>query len=281
MRAGICAAWPRRSAQLARAVLVALSSILLAQCSVAAGGRADSQTISDVELTWLNARIVLPRNGRLFHYRMDDPRVAGWKSVQWQGPVVLYLHGCTGLGNADEEVMDLVASQGALVIAPDSFARRGRPLQCNQKEQTGGQNLFVYAFRQAEISFALQKIVYAPWIRSGPKILFGVSEGGVAAALYRGMAFSGRVIAQWTCHGDPLVAGISAPADEALLSIVQSEDPWYETDKSKGQAGDCSTFFNGRPNARSLVLHDGEKHNVFTNSEARNAVAEFLSGFRN
>ena len=277
MRQAVDALWPVR--RLLRLTLVVLCGLLLAQCSVANGGHLATHAVSDVELTWQKARVVIPQKGRLFHYRMDSPTIAAWQSVHWEGPVVLYMHGCTGLGNADEQVMDLIARQHALVIAPDSFARRGRPLQCNQKEQTGGVNVFVYDFRQAEISFALQKIADTHWIKSGPKILFGVSEGGVAAALYRGTEFRGRIIAQWTCHGDPLVAGISAPADERLLTIVQSADPWYESDRSKGQEGDCSAFFDGRPEARSLILHDGEQHNVFTNEEARRTVAEFLSAF--
>lgn len=98
-----------------------------------------------------------------------------------------------------------LADAGFVVIAPDSLARRYRPLQCDPKTQTGGYNLFVYDFRQAEINYAVQRLLEMPWVASGNMFLVGTSEGGVATALYRGDEFRARVVTQWTCSGRSIV----------------------------------------------------------------------------
>jgi hypothetical protein len=151
-------------------------------------------------------------------------------------------------------------------------------MQCDPKTRSGGYNLFVYDFRQAEINYAVQQLDGLGWLKADHKVLFGVSEGGVAAALYRGDAFDARVIGLWTCHGGALVRGLAAPEDEAILSIVEASDPWYEEGHTRLQDGDCGAFFGNRRNAVSLVLNDGERHNVFESKAARDGLAAFLKG---
>ena len=255
--------------------------LLLCQCA-SSGISTPPEGVSDVENTWRQARIYLPDGaGGVRHLRMDDPEVGTWGEGQWTLPLILYMHGCAGLHGGDEKAITYVAEQGFLVIAPDSFARRSRPLQCDPRTQTGGHNLFVYDFRQAEINYAVQQLRGLSWLKADKMVLFGVSEGGVAAATYRGDVFDGRIITLWTCHGGPLVAGLAAPRDEPVLSIVQAEDPWYAEGRARKQDGDCGAFFDGRPNATSLVLNDGEQHNIFDSSRAREAIAAFLAGVLN
>src|SRR5690606_32627516 len=110
--------------------------------------------ISDLENTWRQARIFVPDgSGAVRQFRMDDPQVGAWPDGRWRLPLVLYLHGCAGVHSGDEKIMRFVAQQGYLVIAPDSFARAYRPLQCDPETRSGGYNLFVYDFRQAEINY--------------------------------------------------------------------------------------------------------------------------------
>ncbi len=126
-------------------------------------------------------------------------RIARFQERGPKPPVVLYLHGCTGLGNI--VFFEALAQAGYVVIAPDSMARGFRPLQCDPKTKTGGHNLFVYDFRLAEISYALERMRELSWIDHDNQYLAGTSEGGVAVALYRGGEFRARVIAQWTWPG--------------------------------------------------------------------------------
>jgi len=239
--------------------------------------------LSDLELTWTHAWVMVPDGKGVERLRMDDRRVAAWTEDSLYDPqkgkpypIVIYLHGCTGIGSADARFLDHVVEAGFVVVAPDSMARHFRPLQCDPRTKTGGHNLFVYDFRQAEIDYALQRLKATPWGGESQLFLFGASEGGVAAALYRGDDFSGRIITHWTCHGGPLIEGISAPLKEPVLSIVESEDPWYDSSRTKGQAGDCSAFFMDRSDAQSVVLSDGKEHNVFLSDKARDAIVDFL-----
>jgi dienelactone hydrolase len=233
----------------------------------------------DIELTWTEAEVVLPpfRGGEeVLHANLEDSvvkeRLASLPN-RAKVPVVLYAHGCTGLGS--RPFFRDLARAGYVVIAPDSMARRYRPLQCDPKTQTGGYNRFVYDFRLTEISFALDRLKRLPWVDQHKIFLIGVSEGGVAAALYRGDEFRARVIAQWTCTGAPLVQGIFAPLDEPVLAIVRNADPWYDKSRTRNQRGDCGAFMQGRANSRSIVLKGGG-HNILGDRGNIRTILNFL-----
>lgn len=253
---------------------------LLAGCA----GSAVLHGPSDLELTWDRAMVALPGrdSGQPIVTRMDDLsrddslRAADTRRL----PTVVYMHGCTGLGSGDEAFLHRLAEHGYAVIAPDSMARRYRPWQCDPKTQTGGHNTFVYDFRQAEIDYALNRMPALTWVDQKDLFLIGASEGGVAAALYRGNDFKARVIAQWTCHGGPLIRGLSAPEDEPVLAVVHKNDPWYDSDHTVNQAGDCGAYFGTRPDSKSLVLPKGHMHDVLRDGEALKAIFAFLDSQR-
>jgi len=256
-----------------RGVAVALA-LLVGGC---AGGLLDPR--SDLELTWDNAVIALPTQGS--HAVQIDTiggiDLAARLATLARGdklPVVLYLHGCTGIGNYD--FFATLADAGYVVIAPDSMARRFRPLQCEPESRTGGYNLFVYDFRQAEIGYALDRLSNLKAIDGRNLFLVGTSEGGVATALYHGDEFRARVIAQWTCTGVPRVRGIAAPSETPILAIVRAGDPWYESSRAPDQAGDCGAFMMDRPGSRSIVLKGGEGHDVFAGPDNVRAILVFL-----
>lgn len=237
---------------------------------------APAQGQSDLELTWTQAVVVLPvANGEVVVRRMSELEV-GLGAPTRPMPTIVYLHGCTGLG--DLSILKVLAQAGFAVVAPDSMARRYRPLQCDPATGRGGYNLFVYDFRLAEISYALQALSRLSWVDQANLFLVGGSEGGVAAALYRGDAFRARVIAAWTCHGAPVVAGLEAPASEPVLAIVSAGDPWYRNGKAYGQEGDCGAYMAERPLARSVVLPASRGHGVLSDPEVQAMVAQFLLG---
>lgn len=279
------ARWRRDGSSL-KAVLLALSVVVPGAC-VGPGMLAPR---SDLERTWTEALVILPaETGR-------PARVMRMKSVlaglvrrptnqdadrrRGPFPTVLYLHGCTGLGAAGRDFMVWLAGRGYAVVGPDSLARRYRPLQCNSKTRSGGYNLFVYEFRLAEIAYAAERLKALPWVDRDHLVLIGASEGGVAVALYRGDDFNARVILQWTCHGGPLIRGIAGPAGIPVLAVVRANDPWYGPDRAPGQRGDCGAFFGDRGSSRSVVIREGDGHDVVGAPEARAAIAEFLKTVR-
>ncbi len=264
-----------------RWLVVVLFAALLGACQAPIPGL-DSRP--DIELTWARAVVALPpsKGGEEpFVGRLSDSGVAARVASYPLGtrlPTVFYSHGCTGLGKF--EFFKALARQGYAVIAPDSMARRYRPLQCDPETQTGGFNLFVYDFRLTEISFGLDRLHQLAWVDRDNLFLIGISEGGVAAALYRGDEFRARVIAQWTCSGASIVEGIGAPPNEPVLAIVYDGDPWYDPKRTNLQKGDCGVYFGSRPGSSSFVLSGGVQHDIFTTEQSLNAILEFLNNNR-
>jgi dienelactone hydrolase len=234
---------------------------------------------SDIGRSIDNAMVFLPQGLKPpISGRMSSPKIVqALASVTPDEPLatLIYMHGCTGLGDFD--LLRAIAQRGFAVVAPDSFARRYRPMQCDPKAHTGGRNVFVFDFRMAEVSYALFRLRQLPWVDRDRMFLAGTSEGGVAAALYRGDDFRARVIAQWTCHGAPLVRGLAAPPNEPVLAVVRADDPWYDPQRTPGQKGDCGAFMDGRPGSESIVLRNGPGHNVFDDPKALTRVLDFLT----
>lgn len=255
----------------------ALLPLILAACSQ---GFSVPSGQSDIERTWSQAVVVLPPAAS-----GQDPRVGRLSSREIRratqifangpgAPTAVYLHGCTGIGNY--AFFDTLARAGYAVIAPDSFARSYRPLQCEPETKTGGNNLFVYDFRLAELTFALERMGDLDWIDFDNLFLIGTSEGAVATALFRAEVFNARVIAQWTCQGAPLVRGIDAPAGTPILSIVGVDDPYYDAANTPEQQGHCGAFMAGRPQSRSFILPEGAGHNIYDDPRAVGEIIAFM-----
>ena len=234
---------------------------------------------SDIARSVDHAMVFLPRGTKEpLAGRMGSPQIAeALARVDPREPLatLIYMHGCTGLGDFD--LLNAIAQRGFAVVAPDSFARRYRPMQCDPKAHVGGRNVFVFDFRMTEVSYTLHRLRQLPWVDHQRMFLAGTSEGGVAAALYRGDDFRARVIAQWTCQGAPLVRGLAAPLGEPVLAVVRADDPWYDPRRTPGQRGDCGAYMEGRPRSESVILRNGPGHNVFDDPKALSRVLEFLT----
>jgi dienelactone hydrolase len=259
------------------APMAALPAPVAPQPAPAAGPL--SETESDIGRTFAAAIVALPvqDGGNEVLARIGSPELAQYmaRAGQRSFATVLFLHGCDGLNNLVP--LRALARRGFAVLAPDSFARRFRPLQCDPRSQTGGRNLYVFDFRAVEISYALHRMRRLAWVDAKRLFLLGVSEGGLAAAQYRGDDFRARVIAEWTCNGAALVRGLAAPADEPVLAVVRAADPWYNRAAARGlQAGDCGQYFGSRRRSRSLVL-GGQGHDVLGDREGIAAILDFLS----
>lgn len=255
-------------------LLFLVAALLLAGCAT---GPTPPDKMSDLELTWFKAETAVPTAlGKGVALMGDPDRKALLEGAPHKFPVVVYLHGCTGIADEDRDLMRALAKAGYVVVAPDSMARKFRPLQCSSWYKEGGYNLFVFDFRQAEINFALQQMVASKWADWDNLFLVGVSEGGLAAAHFRGDVFRARVITQWTCHGSTWVRGIDGPEDTPVLAIVRHDDPWYDKDGSQ-QAGDCGAYFGPkRPGSRSVVLEKGHGHSVIGDDSVVRQIVEFL-----
>ncbi len=237
---------------------------------------------SDIERTWSQALVALPagRGPELVGRMGERAVVQRINELRQRGryPLVVFLHGCTGIGDAP--FFTELARLGYAVVVPDSFARRYRPLQCDPKTLRGGNNLFVYDFRATELTFALEQLSKVDWVDFNNLFLIGASEGAVSAALFRGEVFNARVLLQWTCHGQALVRGIDAPPTEPVLAIVRDGDPYYDPRNTPAQQGDCGAFMAGRPGSRSLIFEPAsglQGHTLLGDPGVVYAVADFLA----
>jgi dienelactone hydrolase len=251
-----------------------LAVVCLASCA----SPSDTVTeLPDLWRTWTRATVVLPPfgSGGTLVTTMDSPQMRTRLRLlpaNAKVPVVVYAHGCTGMGGLP--MLQALAEAGFIVVAPDSFARHFRPLQCDADNQAGGRNLFVYDFRLEEIAFALDQLWLQPWADWSRLMLLGASEGGVAAALYRGDEFAARVILQWTCGGAPHVAGLAPGKQEPVLAVLAADDPWYQ----RAGGGDCGRWLVNRPDSQSFVIPAAGGHELMTEPSAIRLVVEFLRG---
>lgn len=116
---------------------------------------ASSAQARDVEMSWEKAMVYTPTDSSL--------KKTSELELNGSHPVLIYLHGCTGITGHDISWAKLGSSKGFLVIMPDSMARPNRKSNCDPKQQ-GGTNVFpqAYEYRQQEMCNNLPVSRYSP-----------------------------------------------------------------------------------------------------------------------
>jgi poly(3-hydroxybutyrate) depolymerase len=141
--------------------------------------------------SWEKAEVFVP--GRLF------TSVPSKVSVEKPLPVVVYMHGCTGISAHDSQWGTFIKELGFIAVLPDSMARPGRKWNCNPVMKRGGSFPQAHAMRQEEISYVLKQIKMSLWADTKNIFLMGHSEGGTAVARNRLDGFRGIIISGWAC----------------------------------------------------------------------------------
>jgi poly(3-hydroxybutyrate) depolymerase len=207
--------------------------------------------------------------GRMKNVAQDLGKIACDKKI----PLVIYLHGCAGLGYSSSHDIRFLLRKGYAVLAPSSFARKYKPQSCDPKTYTGGLHRGVLDFRLAEASYAHEAAKNLPWVDKRNIFVMGFSEGGITTAKYRRGGLAGRIILGWTCNaGWPEYNGISGPRDEPILAVVASNDPWFANPWNSGHCGSSMLF---RRNAESVVV-DVNFHHVQSLPEVQEKILQFL-----
>jgi hypothetical protein len=219
----------------------------------------------DVELSWEKGTSFVPGS---FLSRAPS-QIATEKKL----PVLILMHGCTGITNEELSWGREIARQGFIVVLPDSMARPNRKSNCDPRLR-GASNVFplAYQYRQQEITYAIKKIQESPWADTKNFFLMGHSEGGIATAQSDHDVWSGQVISGWTCtSADPAFKGIYSPKHIPVLAVAYLDDPWRKGKANEGRCIDSATD-------RKVVQVDlnGVEHATFLNSTARSAVISFL-----
>jgi dienelactone hydrolase len=212
------------------------------------------------------------------------PYLGPWKDMPAGAarkvPVVLFLHGSSGLGlEAIGEWQAWLAGLGVASMAPDSFALPGRVTYTSPLDQAAYER--IHALRAAEIAPALAALQRRPWADPARLVLAGASEGGVPVARYGGSEFAARMIFSWSCEDNYFVDEhrTAVLPGQPVLNVMSASDPFFGTDnrwlgnpQARGHAGEA---FKDSP-AATIVLVPGAPHTLLNLPQARAATRAFL-----
>lgn len=201
-------------------------------------------------------------------------------SAKGQVPVVLFLHGSSGLGlKAIGEWQLWLAAQGIASVAPDSFALPDHVTYKSPIDKASYER--IHALRASEIAPALAAIQAAPWADTSRLVLAGTSEGAVPVARYAGKAFAARLLFAWSCEPNYFVTEPrnAFEADKPVLNVISSVDPFFSpTNPWLGNAqakGSCAEALKDHKQA-VIALIPGAPHTLITLPQVQAVTGGFL-----
>jgi dienelactone hydrolase len=204
--------------------------------------------------------------------------------TQDKAPVVVFVHGSSGVAPAIKEWMLWVAtSQGVAVVAADSMQLPDRITYKSPIAKADYEK--VHGLRTAELNAALTALPQQPWADVQRVVLAGTSEGAVAVARHVPQAGmlqeKGRMVFSWTCENNYHVQDHRTHLPDTLpvLNIVSSTDVYFSRSNSwlgNDQAvGHCGAALAGNK-VSSVVLIPNAPHTLFNLPQARGPVVGFL-----
>ncbi len=234
-----------------------------------------------IRRTWMSAVVRMPEGSGRSRKTSIAELSAKFGDGANRFPTVIYLHGCTGIWPGTHRRIKFFADSGFLVIAPASLARTKYPMSCDPKTRRGGMYRPTLQMRKLDAGHAIEMAKTLPFVDADNMVLAGFSQGGVTAATFKPandkQFVRARVIEGWTCAaGWSEYAGINAPANEPVLSLVSAGDPWFQNPWNKG---DCGKFMNDKNGSKSIVFNQGvlaKEHALLEFKQAQNAVLAFL-----
>jgi dienelactone hydrolase len=257
----------------ALAAVLALAALLWAPPHA---GAADEE----LQRTWGKAWVYAPAGNTAGYKKIDTGGLAAYLSSLPSAPqaVILYGHGCDGLSEISATTGRYLAQAGYLVVEPDSFARKDKPVSCQPVRHQGGLHRAVLAWRQAEIKYAFEQVEKITGLAGLPIILMGHSEGAITVATIGDLPAAGRIIEGWTCHaGWPEYRGLAAPPEQPVLAISSEKDPWF---RDPELAGDCGVFMQGHAAQRSIVYREpnylADKHWLSFDKDVQKIILDFI-----
>jgi hypothetical protein len=148
---------------------------------------------TQVSQSWEKAVVYLPRTSK--------PSSIDQIKTDKAYPVAIFMHGCGGIeSNSDNhDWAKLLASEGLLVVMPNSLARTDRKPSCDPKTKRAGLFPAVHGMRLEEIKYASEQIRKQTWFDGKNLFLMGFSEGATAAVRTKLSGFRGVIATSWTC----------------------------------------------------------------------------------
>jgi dienelactone hydrolase len=257
----------------------ATSTFARAQPAGEIKGSAWQHTATSLADAVANGALVLPATvtGRgVYQGKFKDaPAVTG------RFPVVIFLHGSSGLGlKAIAEWQLWLASLGVASLAPDSFALPDRITYTSPIDKATYEK--IHALRASEIAATLAALLKQPWVDPSRIVLAGTSEGSVAVARYTGSEFAGRIVYSWSCEPNYFVVEPknAFEADKPVLNVISSVDPYFSQANpwlgNPAAKGHCADALQDNKKA-TIVLIPGAPHTLINLPQARIATTAFVA----
>ncbi|MGB5792041.1 alpha/beta hydrolase family protein [Poseidonibacter sp.] len=194
-------------------------------------------------------------------------------------PTVLFMHGSAGLRKGSVYRKWIVEEAGFIFFAPNSLKVKNRPTYETPTKLKNYEK--VHDFRQAEIYFNLEKLQKISFIDTNNIFLMGNSEGGLAAAAFKGREFKGRIVTAYSCENAYYSKNfeIGANKNEAILNIIGTHDEYFSNDskatKNHEVDGHCTKALRKYKNAKVIILPQ-TKHDITTNVYVKGDILNFL-----
>lgn len=275
--AGLAGAWALAQAQAGGQASTAPAAVPQGQVQ----GSAWVHTDESLRQVVRQAQLALPASATggsaYFGPLQDAPATGQAKKV----PVVVFLHGSSGLGLAaiGEYQRWLATTLGVASVAPNSFALPGRVTYKSPIAKADYER--IHALRESEIAPTLQALAALPWADTGRVVLAGTSEGAVPVARYAGPGVAARMLYAWSCEANYFVEAPrnALPPQQPVLNVISSTDPFFSRSNPwLGNAeakGHCGAALKGHPQA-AVVLVPEAPHTLLTWPATQAATAGFL-----
>lgn len=194
-------------------------------------------------------------------------------------PTLLFMHGSGGLKKGATYRKWIVTHNKFIFFAPNSFKIKNRPYYQTPAPLKDYEK--VHDFRQAEIYYNLEKLESLRFIDMNHLFLFGNSEGGLAAAAFKGRVFKGRIITAYSCedsyYSKDFKLGVSKK--EPVLNIIGTHDQFFSNNSkpTKGRKvdGHCTKALSKHPKAKVILLPQ-TKHDITLNPYVKYEIIGFF-----
>ncbi len=241
-------------------------------------GAAFVHTPQSADAAIRNASLVLPTAAT--GGGMYAGPASGAPSTTRKVPVVVFLHGSSGLGlQAIGEWQRWLATMGIASIAPDSM---GLPDRIIYKSPVG-KDVYekIHALRSSEIGVALKAVAAMPWADTSRMVLAGTSEGATSVARYAGNEFLARIAYSWSCENNYFVEEhrTAVVPDKPFLNVMSSNDVFFSPSNAwignPAAKGHCGAVQKDNKQAAIVLIPDAP-HTLMNFPAARVATEGFL-----
>lgn len=196
-------------------------------------------------------------------------------------PIVLFMHGSSGINPAIRTFAKHLAQKGFAFLAPDSMQTQDRITYSSPVAQTVYEE--IHAMRYAELRYAVQRLETLSFF-NGNYVIAGTSEGAASVARFNNESpqkESARMIFSWSCENNyhVLEHKTHIPEDCAVLNMMSAEDPYFSQKNSyldnPEALGHAGMVLKDHPDA-TIVLLSKAPHTLFNLPQATSVIDAFL-----